>query len=227
MLADSSLNILRRSFQPFSCSYLSADPKSPRKFKSESGDLSLSVPPNVTWWRAFAPVLSSCWITLIVWLSKGAGFCSRILHPQGAPAHERLRYWSSQFTYAWPTTSCWSDAWSNGITWVLVHSSSKIRQVKFTKFGERPSILDLHSDRILSTNSKSETKRCTKKSDPILRCTTPSTGKRLGEVVIGTLYTYVKYVGTYSVSSLTGFAVADAHPWRKIFWHYHLFSCSV
>ena len=29
---------------------------------------------------------------------------------------------------------------------------------------------------------------CTKKSDPIFRCTTPSTGKRLGEVVVGTLY---------------------------------------
>ena len=27
-----------------------------------------------------------------------------------------------------------------------------------------------------------------KKSDPIFRCTTPSTGKRLGEVVVGTLY---------------------------------------
>ena len=27
---------------------------------------------------------------------------------------------------------------------------------------------------------QSETKRCTKKSDPIFRCTTPSTGKRLG-----------------------------------------------
>ena len=32
--------------------------------------------------------------------------------------------------------------------------------------------------------TKSETKRCTKKSDPIFRCTTPSTGKRLGEVVV-------------------------------------------
>ena len=31
--------------------------------------------------------------------------------------------------------------------------------------------------------TKSETKRCTKKSDPIFRCTTPSTGKRFGEVV--------------------------------------------
>ena len=27
-----------------------------------------------------------------------------------------------------------------------------------------------------------------KKSDPIFQCTTPSTGKRLGEVVVGTLY---------------------------------------
>ena len=40
--------------------------------------------------------------------------------------------------------------------------------------------------RILLT--KSETKRSTKKSDPIFRCTTPSTGKRFGEVVVGTLY---------------------------------------
>ena len=37
--------------------------------------------------------------------------------------------------------------------------------------------------RILLTKSK--TKRCTKKSDPIFRCTTPSTGQIFGEVVAG------------------------------------------
>ena len=50
-----------------------------------------------------------------------------------------------------------------------------------SKLGERPTILDSHADKVLKNFiDQSETKRCTKKSDPMFRCTTPSTGKRLG-----------------------------------------------
>ena len=56
-----------------------------------------------------------------------------------------------------------------------------MRVPRKAKLGERPTILDSHSDKVLKNFiDQSETKRCTKKSDPIFRCTTPSTGKRLG-----------------------------------------------
>ena len=41
--------------------------------------------------------------------------------------------------------------------------------------------------------TKSETQKMYKESDPIFLCTTPSTGQRLGEVVIGTLYWCIVY----------------------------------
>ena len=37
-------------------------------------------------------------------------------------------------------------------------------------------------------NGQKRDEKMYKESDPIFRCTTPSTGKRLGEVVVGTLY---------------------------------------
>ena len=58
--------------------------------------------------------------------------------------------------------------------------------VLFAKLGERPAILDSHSDKVLKdfTDQKRDEKMY--KKVPIFRCTTPSTGKRLGEVVVGT-----------------------------------------
>ena len=55
------------------------------------------------------------------------------------------------------------------------------------KLGERPTIPDSHSDKVLKdfTDQKRDEKMY--KKVPIFRCTTPSTGKRLGEVVVGTL----------------------------------------
>ena len=57
------------------------------------------------------------------------------------------------------------------------------------KLGERPTILDSHSDKVLKDFiDQKRDEKMYKKSDPIFRCTTPSTGKRFGEVVVGTLY---------------------------------------
>ena len=42
--------------------------------------------------------------------------------------------------------------------------------------------------------TKSETKKIYTKSDPIFRCTTPSTGQIVGEVVVGTLYNFSYYL---------------------------------
>ena len=61
------------------------------------------------------------------------------------------------------------------------------RKVLMLPYDLLPNFLSAGSEkRILLT--KSETKKMYKESDPIFRCTTPSTGQRLGEVVVGTLY---------------------------------------
>ena len=55
--------------------------------------------------------------------------------------------------------------------------------------GERPTILDSHCDKVLKDFiDQKRDEKMYKKFDPIFRCTTPSTGKRLGEVVVGTLW---------------------------------------
>ena len=65
---------------------------------------------------------------------------------------------------------------------------NNINNIKAAKLGERPTILDSHSDKVLKDFTDQRRDEKIDKKVPIFRCTTPSTGKRLGEVVVGTLY---------------------------------------
>ena len=73
------------------CLFWHSDPKSPRKIKNES----IWASPCHQASTDDEPLHQFFFfsrITLMVWLSKTAGFCSRVLHPQGAPAQGYLRF---------------------------------------------------------------------------------------------------------------------------------------
>ena len=56
----------------------------------------------------------------------------------------------------------------------------------YAKLGERLTILDSLSDKVLKDFTDQKRDKKMYKKVPIFRCTTPSTGKRIGEVVVGT-----------------------------------------
>ena len=80
-----------------------------------------------------------------------------------------------------------STQWPNFDPAYLNIVAAGVRSV-FSRSGSF-TILDSHSEVSKDfIDQKARQKRCTKSLNPIFRCTTPSTGRIWGEVVVGTLY---------------------------------------
>ena len=89
------------------------------------------------------------------------------------------------FLFEWQRFMPLRTAW-RAIGYPFSSVPARCTKTTLAKLGERPTMSRILTfKRILLT--KSETKKMYKESDPIFRCATPSTGQRLGEVVVGTL----------------------------------------